>query len=199
MDSSISFSSKSLIRIDDISLNIDEEKLRKFLSQAQEKYPSVEFLLAVSPAVFDMPLRAKSDPKISERVFPSILNAYSDHREFYKVEKVGVPAWLDQIVDKFRCKVASHGLIHVDHRLLSRSAQELSIVSSLALVKGNIFVPPFNKYNQDTISICEEHKIDLIKWEDGWKHLGYQPFQDDGSNYYVHFHDYPGDEIFKVL
>lgn len=178
---------------------MNPDRLEAFLAQARAKTEDLKILLAVSPAVFDMPKRDVGNGIIAERVFPSILNAHSDHRVFYKIEKIGIPDWLDGLSEKYNCLLASHGLIHVDHRLLPFDAQEMSIVTSLSLIKSNIFVPPFNKYNKDTERVCEENEIDLIKWEDGWNHLGYQPFSNDGKNYYVHLHDYPGEKLFTIL
>jgi hypothetical protein len=189
----ISESSKTVLRIDDISMNISHNRLDKFLERVRNKYSDLEFLLAVSPAVFTMPTNDESDS--SERIFPSILNAYSDHRIFYQVEKIGIPNWIHETAQKYNARLASHGLIHVDHRLLDHSAQEMSIITSTSLIGSKIFVPPFNKYNNETFEICLENKIELIKWEDGWKHLSYQDFSNDGSKYYMHLHDFPGDRL----
>ena len=178
---SLSSDAATIIRIDDISINLNPDRLEAFLAQARAKTEDLKILLAVSPAVFDMPKRDAGNGVIAERVFPSILNAHSDHRVFYKIEKIGIPDWLDGLAEKYNCLLASHGLIHVDHRLLPIDAQEMSIVTSLSLIKSKIFVPPFNKYNKDTERVCEENEIDLIKWEDGWNHLGYQPFSNDGT------------------
>jgi hypothetical protein len=196
---SLSLSNSTIIRIDDISVNLDPSRLEKFLSQIRSIDTDIIILLAVSPAVFDMPTRDQGKEKIAERVFPSILNAHSDHKVFYKIEKIGIPTWLNDIASRYNCLLASHGLIHVDHRLLPIDAQEMSIVTSLSLINSKIFVPPFNKYNKDTIQVCKDNEIDLIKWEDGWNHLGYQPFLNDGKNYYVHLHDYPGEALFSIL
>ena len=195
----ISASSKTVIRVDDISINLEFPRLREFLNTLKTKIPDVQILLSVTPAVFNMRDRTSDKTGIPERVFPSILNAYSDHRVFYRVEKIGIPDWLNDIKVEFDCVVASHGLIHVDHRLLEKPAQELSILSSLSLLKSNIFVPPFNKYNKITEEICLEHNIELIKWEDGWKHLAYQDFSNDGGKYYLHLHDFPNDSWRSIV
>ncbi len=85
--------------------------------------------------------------------------------------------------------IASHGLIHVDHRLMGREAQELSIVASCSLVGAKIFVPPFNKWNRDTASVCDEHGIELVKFEDGWRHVRFNAFDPSHDKYYLHTHD----------
>ena len=178
-------------------MNISQNRLDELLERVRMKYPDLEFLLAVSPAVFEMTTSDDSD--ISERIFPSILNAYSDHRVFYQVEKIGIPNWIYEIAQKYNARLASHGLIHVDHRLLDYSAQEMSIITSTSLIGSKIFVPPFNKYNNETSEICSENNIELIKWEDGWKHLSYQDFSNDGSRYYMHLHDFPGDKLANLF
>ncbi|CAN2244730.1 hypothetical protein MCEMKE157_01341 [actinobacterium SCGC AAA044-D11] len=193
----MSESSKTILRIDDISMNISQHRLEKFLERVRNKHSDLEFLLAVSPAVFEMPTSDEAD--ISERIFPSILNAHSDHRVFYRVEKIGIPKWIYEIAQKYDARLASHGLIHVDHRLLDFSAQEMSIITSTSLIGSKIFVPPFNKYNNETSKICSENNIELIKWEDGWKHLSYQGFSNDGSRYYMHLHDFPGDKLASLF
>jgi len=193
------FPEGTMLRIDDISINLDLERLTKFLELVRLKYPKVSILLAVSPMVFDMDRWEPNKDSTKERVFPAILNAMSDHRAYFKVEKIGIPAWLNDVTEKYECTLATHGLIHVDHRLLSKDLQELSVISSASLIGAKIFVPPFNKFNNDTLAICETNKIELVRWEDGWIHLGYHPFSDNGEKYYVHLHDYPGEMLFSLF
>lgn len=191
--------SPTLIRIDDISLNVNRDRLMRFIEQIQTVDSNIKIMLAISPLVFNMKKNFPDDTRVHERVFPSILNAYSDFREFYKVERIGLPEWLEELRSLDNVCFASHGLVHVDHRLLDKSAQEMSILTSTSFISTNIFVPPFNKYNESTEAICNLAGIELIKWEDGWKHLCYQTFQNDGSYYYIHLHDYPGDSLFSIL
>lgn len=193
------FPEGTMLRIDDISVNLDYERLTNFLQLVRSKYPQVSILLAVSPMVFNMNKWEPTNESTRERVFPAILNAMSDHRVYFKVEKIGIPSWLHEVVDKYQCTLATHGLIHVDHRLLSRDLQELSVISSASLVDAKIFVPPFNKYNDETVEICHKNEIELVRWEDGWTHLGYHPFADNGRKYYVHLHDYPGEKLFSLI
>jgi hypothetical protein len=176
---------KSIFRIDDVSINTDEAKLQFFIELARNNGFG-QVVLAVSPAVYD--LNANDNP---ERVFPRIFNAESGHYSFLRPSKVGVPK-LPVAKDVV---LASHGLIHVDHRLLGRELQEFSILASCNLVDSAIFVPPFNKCNSDTIDICEEHDITLVMFEDGWKHVMYNPFSDSDGLYYVHTHDLGSGEM----
>jgi hypothetical protein len=190
----------TVLRIDDISLNIDYDQISDLLRLVREKYPTIRILLAVSPMVFQMEVQENNDfDQIKQRVFPKILNAYSDHRVYYKVDKIGVPGWFSDIVLKYKCDVASHGLIHVDHRLLDFGAQEMSILASASLVKSSIFVPPFNKFNANTETICKNNRIQLVRWEDGWNHLGYNEFMDNGGKYYMHFHDFSRTVLEKIF
>ena len=59
--------------------------------------------------------------------------------------------------------------MHVDHRLLHPAAQEMSIVTSCRLIGADVFIPPFNKWNEYTEEICADRQITLVKFEDGWR------------------------------
>lgn len=117
---------------------------------------------------------------VGQRVFPENFNALSDIRHFLKPDRACVP----QIHPK--AMRAGHGLWHLDHRLMGYEWQTASILTSCALVKGKIFIPPFNKYNDNTIEICQENGIQLIKYEDGWKSAEYNKFNKDHSLWYLH-------------
>jgi len=175
----------SVVRIDDISIQTDPIRLSKFLGTLKSQYPKTQILLAVSVGVVGVP-----EISDSERVFPPILNAMSDHRNYFKLSRLGIPDWLPEMIKEFDCLIGSHGLVHVDHRLLNIEAQTLSILTSTSALGTNVFVPPFNKYNKSTIEICEEHALSLVIWENGWQHLGYQEFKSDGGKYYFHMHDF---------
>lgn len=145
----------------------------------RDKLVGCEIWYCVSPMVHDMSqLANKSDSK--ERIFPSILKAYSDYRMFYKVDKCGVPE-IPMYV-----KPAAHGLIHVDHRLLTKESQCMSIVTCCSLVKSSIFVPPFNKWNEITEEVCKENGIELIKFEDGWLSMEHNDFFPNHYKWYLH-------------
>jgi hypothetical protein len=200
VDSNSYFPKSGVLRIDDISINTDRDELRNLLKLISDKYPKMEILLAVSALVFNMnKLSSGNDSQSNQRVFPKILNAFSDHRVFYKVEEIGIPDWLPIFSAEFNCKIASHGLIHVDHRLLDASAQELSILTSASILDTNIFVPPFNKYNPVTELICSDNQIKLVKWEDGWIHLAYNGFIDAENKYYLHLHDFTSEQLAGIF
>jgi hypothetical protein len=152
------------------------------------KFEDSTILLGVSPLVFDM---SNASALASERIFPKILNAYSDHRLFYQVQKLGIPGYVEELARDNRVKIASHGLLHVDHRLMDKSAQEVSILTSCSLARSKVFIPPFNKWNEQTEEICAEAGIELIKFEDGWRHLGYNKVDLLlADKYYYHTHDF---------
>lgn len=176
-------------RIDDVSVNTDSDKLSDITELLRDRHPKCEIIYGVSVAVCNMDYYRGIQ---KERVFPKIFNAFSDPRKFYRADLVGVPHGLDKVV------IASHGLIHVDHRLLTRECQEMSILVSCSVLKSKIFIPPFNKWNKATEEICKEHGIELIKFEDGWKHLAHEKFFPDG-NWYFHTHDFTFEEFAKRL
>jgi len=167
-----------IFRIDDISVNTNQEKLMEMLKTISLCL-APKIILGVSVAVNEVD---------NERVFPKIFNAYSDHRNFFLVEKIGVPQLPKNTL------IASHGLFHVDHRLLTKECQEMSILSSCSILKADYFIPPFNKYNSATEEICKEQSIELIRFEDGWKHLKYEKFTGEGM-YYFHTHDFTLEEF----
>lgn len=163
-------------RFDDVCINADMDHIQRMTDYLFDTFRKPEVIWAVSPLVHTI---KTGNSVTNQRVFPEILNARSDYREFYRVDRVGIPE-----IDP-RVKRAGHGLIHVDHRLLSRGVQELSIVASCSLVRAPIFVPPFNKWNADTESICNEHQIALLKFENGWKSMEHNPFN-NSSHWYLH-------------
>lgn len=164
------------LRMDDISINTDMKNAIEIAEYAKEMGWDVIF--CVSPLV-----NKSSD----QRVYPKRYNAYSDHRLFYKMTHLGIPefpAWI---------KRASHGLIHVDHRLMTKEAQEISIITSCYLVATSapvsgkmMFVPPFNKWNGDTMEICKEHNIELVMFESGWTCPEHEKYSESIDLWYIH-------------
>jgi len=169
---------KKRIRFDDICCNTNMDDANAMANFVIESVPNSEVIFCVSPLIHNM--SGENDSNTLQRIFPKIFNAYSDYRKFYTVDLCGIPKMTSGVV------IASHGLIHVDHRLLHRSAQELSILASCSLVKSNIFVPPFNKWNKDTEIICKENNIELIKFEDGWLSMEHNNYNPKHFLYYLH-------------
>lgn len=171
-----------IFRFDDVSINTDMILLNDMTNFLFDKFNDCKVIWGISPFVNDM--SNQKNEVLRQRIFPNIFNAYSDHRIFYKVDLVGIPTLHSKVI------MASHGLIHVDHRLLSKEAQELSILTSASLVKANFFIPPFNKWNKDTESICNEHKIKLIKFEDGWLCMEYNNYDSNHDRWYLHSREF---------
>lgn len=187
-----------IFRIDDISVNTNQQKLLAIVDCIFKRYPDSRLLLGVSPLVNDM---SNYSDRRSERIFPSIFNAHSDHRIFYDVQKCGIPDVVRGLTQAYGSKIelAGHGLVHVDHRLLTKEVQEISILVSCNLIGARTYIPPFNKWNRDTEEICQEHSIKLIKFEDGWRHLQYENVTDNFGNYYFHTHDFDISDLQKII
>ena len=181
---------KQTFRFDDICINANMEETINIAEYIKKTIPSSEIIFCISPLVHDM---ASDKGASAERIFPKILNAHSDYRKFYKVDKCGVPKFPDWITR------AGHGLIHVDHRLLTKEAQELSIITSCSLARASIFVPPFNKWNEDTEDICKEHGIKLVKFEDGWLCCEYNEYNPKHNLWYIHAREFTFNEFIKWI
>lgn len=175
-------------RFDDISLNTNPLKLDKMIRflRSTFKPEDLRIMLAVSTAVHDM--RAFECDLDRERTFPAMFHVESDYRVFYKPQRLGIPDWLEDY--RAGVELAGHGMIHVDHRLLPRRVQELSIVMSCSLLRCTVFVPPFHKWNTKTEAVCAEHAIMLVKYDSAWRHLAFHKFDPRNEMYYLHTHDF---------
>lgn len=100
---------------------------------------------------------------------------------FYDVDQV-----VDNIVPPDNAMVVSHGTWHIDHSAVCYELQEASIVTSCNYLETDIFVPPFNRHNDDTEAICEAHNIELAKFSDGWKSLEHEVFDPKHELWYFH-------------
>ncbi len=159
-----------VFRFDDVSGNSNMKTIYSIADLLWDKFPECIIICGMSPI---------THVSCGERVFPSILNARSDYREFYEVDCCEIPKFSGALF-------AGHGLIHMDHRLLDYQAQEMSILVSCSLAKGKIFIPPFNKWNELTEQICKENEIELIKFEDGWKSAEHNTFDATHKLWYLH-------------
>lgn len=186
-------SKKIYFRFDDVCINADINLINKMTDFLFEKFPNCIVLYGVSPLVHDMS-QSKTEVE-SQRVFPRILNALSEYKNFYNVDKLGIPD------THKKATLAAHGLIHVDHRLLPKEVQEMSILISASLVKSKIFIPPFNKWNKHTEEVCNEHNIELIKFEDGWLSMEHNNFNYEHDKWYLHAREFSIDKFinwFKI-
>jgi hypothetical protein len=142
----------------------------------KEQHPEYHIVWAVSPVCF-----ATGDKEHVGRVFPSVIKAFSDVKVFFGGTKVFIPEDVPDYVE-----ISSHGIAHVDHRLLDRGAQEISILVSCAMLQANRFTPPFHHWNEDTKQICAQSVIKLDRFEDGWSSLDCDEFTTDDARWYCH-------------
>ena len=177
-------------RFDDVCVNADMVLVQKMTDFLFDNFGDRTIVVyGVSPLVNDM--HKEKCLVERQRIFPRILNAHSDHRLYYQVDHAGIPVVMDD-----RVVLAAHGLVHVDHRLLSKEAQEMSILVSDSLVgQTKCFIPPFNKWNQDTVDICDEHDIELVRFEDGWKCMEYNDFDAEHDLWYLHAREFTFQEF----
>ncbi len=170
-------------RFDDVCVNSSGANYFEIVDYLFSKFPNCKVIWGLS---------LLTNNNCGQRVYPKILNAYSDYRKFYEVDRASN---LDFFTGHSRIIIASHGLIHVDHRIISGSAQEMSILVSCSLVKSKIFIPPFNKWNEHTEIICAENGIELIKFEDGWRCLEYEQHDPAHKLWYLHAREWTLDRL----
>jgi len=168
---------RKVFRFDDVSINTQMDNCNSLAEILHSKYPNAEIIYAISPLVFEV----EGNEIERQRVFPKIFNAHSDYRNFFKVEKIGMPENIPSFV-----KLANHGLFHVDSRLLTKEQQEMNILAGCSLTKSHIFSPPFSKFNQDTIDICNEHHIILHQFSNGWKCIEHEKWDIKTDKWYLH-------------
>jgi hypothetical protein len=166
-----------IFRFDDVCINADMFLIQAMTEYLYSNFPGCQVMYGISPLVHRM---RTGDKVKDQRIFPEILNALSDYRNFFRVELAGIPDMDHRVIR------AGHGLIHVDHRLLSKEAQELSIIASCSLVGASHFIPPFNKWNDDTDKVCQENNIELVKFEAGWQSMEHNRYQDHHPLWYLH-------------
>lgn len=168
---------KKIFRFDDVCVNCNMETVNLMTDYILKNVPESDVIWGISPLVHDM---KGETGKHQERVYPKIFNALSDIKVFLKPQIAGVPQLRNDIV------TAGHGLIHIDHRLLTPEQQEMSILISCSLANASVFIPPFNKWNVHTELICTENNIKLIKFENGWKCMEYNKYNPEHALWYIH-------------
>lgn len=157
-----------IFRNDDVNPNTDLEELRDIYSEIYHKYPDVTIISGVT--VF-------SGASTKQSIYEEVPFKHKPKTWFYKVKHV-INSWFG--------KVASHGLLHSDHSVLSKDAQEMSILTSCSYLDTDIFIPPFNRFNEDTISVCKENNIQLIGYNEKWLSLEHNNFNDQHDKWYFH-------------
>lgn len=167
---------KLIVRIDDVSPNTDMDDLAKQL----------DLWIGIGNVAFIVGINVISRSNETFSVYPSPPFKKNERPFFYDVDQIKLPdlARLPLASDE----IASHGLVHVDHSLLSYDAQELSILTSCNLLSSSKFIPPFNMFNPDTEAICGKYGIEIIRNTDDvkWRSLETHSFDPSYSHWYYH-------------
>ena len=158
-----------IFRCDDVNPNTDLVELGKMYSYITENFDS-EFWSVVS-------LFGRESGEGS--VYPGVPFKDKDNGFFYDVNSFISKAC-------YYGKVVSHGLLHADHSRLQFDAQEMSIVASCRYLGTDVFVPPFNRYNSSTESVCNMNGIRLVKYTEGWRCLDHEKFDPNHKLWYFH-------------
>lgn len=159
-----------ILRFDDVCINTDMTNANALADMWRNRMGG-EIWYCVSPLV---------ERSNDQRIYPKIYRAMSDYRIYYNVDACGVPFVPHWVT------VCSHGLVHVDHRLLDYSAKEMSIITSCNLLRSRIFVPPFNKWDADMVDICADNGIRLVRFEDGWRSIEHEQYTESVRTWYLH-------------
>lgn len=172
-----------IFRNDDVTANTNRKKLSEIYGAIHSIFPSAEIWSCITIFCGSNTLGS---------VYPNPPFKSNPTNWFYKNA--------DSVMYEYRhplYKVASHGLYHIDHSKSPRETQEMSILGSCALLKTNRFVPPFNKYNQDTLDICFDNdiKIDV----DGWLSLEHNDFNQYHNKWYFHSWVWSADKLKEKL
>ena len=128
------------------------------------------------------------------RTYRQILDDLSDYKNFFNVNTCKLHRPKREGIE-----IVSHGLIYVDHRLLTYAQQELSILTTRYLVNSKKFVPPFNKYNEDTEKICNKYLISLIKTEDLWSNFDREKFTSQKLQWFTQSYKHNLDQFKEII
>jgi hypothetical protein len=172
-----------IFRNDDVNFNTDKNHLASIYGVIHEIFPNAEIWSGITlfagrnnrKSVYgDLPLKTK------------------ETNWFYKNA--------DSFMYDYRhpmYKVASHGLYHVDHSKISKDAQEMSILGSCSYLDSKIFIPPFNKFNQDTVDVCFDNDIKFDPH--GWRSLEHATFDASHKKWYFHSWRFTADKLRDLL
>lgn len=174
-------------RLDDICGNSSYQRDEEVAKAIKTIYPSARIIFGVSPL---------THPKkeCNERIYPHRFNPISDITPYFKPVKCWIPTNRLSFIE-----FAGHGLWHVDHRLLTPELQEASILTSCALIKAEIFIPPHNYWTEHMEKVCFREGIELIKFEDGWLSMEHNDFDKKHDMWYLHARHWTPIEVLKYL
>lgn len=172
-----------IFRNDDVTVNTSPQDLANIYGIIHNYFPNAEIWSCVT--LF-------SQKNSSGSVYSSVPFKTYPTNWFYKTANSFMYEFKHPLY-----KIASHGLYHIDHSKVSRETQEMSILGSCSYLRSNIFVPPFNRFNKDTVDICYDNdiKIDM----DGWKSLEYNNFDQNHKKWYFHSWRYSQESLKRTL
>lgn len=162
-----------VFRNDDVTSNTDLDKLEALYDVIRDIFPYADIISCIT-------LFSKKNNKGS--VYSEVPFKNKPTNWFYKTNQ-----FINFNLDKLpQSRIASHGLYHIDHSNVSYQTQEMSILGSCRYLNTNIFVPPFNRSNDDTVNICLDNSIELWSLNQGWKNIEYEPFDMNHRLWYFH-------------
>lgn len=161
---------KLIIRNDDVNFNTSPSQLGEIYGAIHSIVPEAEIWSAVT--VF-----AGKNKKGS--VYADVPFKDKDINWFYKNSDCMFGSYRHPLF-----KIVSHGLFHIDHSKVSRETQEMSIIGSCSYLNTKIFVPPFGRYNQDTLDICFDNDIEVRV--NGWLSIEHNDFNINHRMWYMH-------------
>lgn len=176
-----------IFRNDDVSGTTDIQRMLSCYDVIRSVFPESQILSAVS-------ILSKGNPIGS--VYPGVPFKNNPQKWFYDVDR-GFD--FDFLSCMESSKVVSHGMLHFDHSKASYDTQEMSILTSCNLLKTNIFVPPFNKFNLDTEIICKENNIFLVGKDEKWLSLETNKFNPEHKHWYFHSWRIGADKMKEIL
>lgn len=160
-------------RNDDVSPSTDLERLYEIYECIGRTFPESKIISGIT--LFGL-------WNNKEAIYPDLPLKNKTNKYLYKTNRIMTRH--SHVIGE----LASHGLFHVKHSSLHKDAQEMSIVGSCNFLNTDKFIAPFNDYNQDTIDVCVENKIELITKLHTWKCMEYNEF--DPSHKYWYFHSW---------
>ena len=181
---------KTIFRIDDVTKNSDVQNLNGIVCAIREQDPLARIWLCVT-------LFSKKNEVGS--VYPNPPFKHRPSNWFYHVDDFSAHETLNNLLTWDFVDICSHGLWHVDHSMISEELQRASILTSCTYLNTKTFVPPFNKWNDKTAKICADNDIELIRYEDGWKSLEFNDYDEVGKKWYFHAWKLRSAELRKVL
>lgn len=174
-------------RFDDICGNSKYKRDEEVALAVKSVFPNARIIFGVSPLT-----HAKK--QCNERIYPHGFNPLSDVAPYFKPVKCWVPTQRLSFIE-----FAGHGLWHFDHRLMAPELAEASIITSCALVKAKIFIPPHNYWTEHMDMVCRREGIELIKFEDNWLSIEHNEFDPNHQKWYLHARHWTPEKILEYL